>query len=976
MEAVLRELNPAQNSAVTSSSDILQVLAPPGSGKTKTLTARVAYLLVHHGYQPQNIICCTFTIKAAKEMRERLKGVIGDQLETKLILGTFHSICLRYLKRYGHLIDLPTNFGVTDATESLAIIRKIVKSRRMTLDDKAARARISRRKAQGYGFVDHVPQNAKSIEKQEFEEIYEAYQKELDKSGRLDYDDLLLRCQQLLSEHPGCVANVECVLIDEFQDTNVVQYELMKLFASCRRRITIVGDPDQSIYGFRSAEIRNLSRMKQHYPKTTAIFLEENYRSCGAILSAAQKVIEQDTARPQKQLQATHSHGSLPVLRKLPSSKAEAAWIVLEIQRSIAMSGNMFTHSDFSILLRSAHLSRQIETELGRAGIPYQMVGGFRFYDRFEVRLLLDYLKVVYQQANSEAVLAIVNTPARKIGDKSRKDLQDEASAKGLTLFEWLRKVTKGERSSNVRLSNTARQNLASFVQLIVDCRNILDSLPTAAEVPKKLLEILVKKLSLKQYLEDNYNEDAESRWANVEELLIQAEDASKSPEKTASYDELPSVSGFEQQQERHGLASLSQFLANISLSAQADALEDDAVQHRVTISTIHAAKGLEWPVVFIPALYNGSIPHSRAEDTDEERRLLYVAMTRAQVLLNLSWPFQQAGSQEETTLSSFMTPHSERNIFRDHGPEYTDNLLETIARNLRRPLSSQAEIYKGIENLRSTKDDLWPTSGERGELDNLLRDGLNVMQRADDVGYEKDSFRSILRQHSNSFNRSDILSEKKPTISTGFTTASEQLKSQPPLTAVPSEPAPVSPTKNKKRKRPPPDQLGISSFFGTNSKRQVPPDRDFKIVAALPQRKLTSSVSAPEALPSLSRHNPRPHIPSGLSSHRLGTTVSLKRPRTVLEEVPNSNKKTYTFLSSSPPPPDEQKDAIDAEDRRQKSKVVDEISKQKPAGFRPASTFHTTSIAALQQSHSLGPARKTYGVRRSMNGWGDRMNR
>ena len=793
---------------------------------------------------------------------------------------------------------------------------------------------------------------------QEFEEVYSAYAKELEISNRLDYDDLLLHCQQLLAEHPGCVVNVEAVLIDEFQDTNIVQYELMKLFAARNRRITIVGDPDQSIYGFRSAEIKNLGRMKEAYPETVTIYLEENYRSCGAILRAAQDIIEQDVLRPQKTLQATHSYGSLPVLRKLPSSKAEAVWIVLEIQRAAVMSGKMLKHSDFSILLRSAHLSRQIESELGKAGIPYQMVGGFRFYDRLEVKLLLDYLKVVYQQTNNEAVMAIINVPSRKIGDKSKKELQDEASSKGYSLFEWSRRVARGERASAVRLNSSAQQNLGSFVSLILACRDMLDGRNSAADAPKRVLNYLIKKLSLKQYLEDNYSEDSESRWANVEELLVQAQDLASAFHRNLEDDALPQVDGFQQQQDQGGSAALSQFLANISLSSQADALEEDAIQQRVTISTIHAAKGLEWPVVFIPALYDGSIPHSRAEDTDEERRLLYVAMTRAQALLNLSWPLQQS-SHEETALSSFVTQRSVDRLFQDTGPDYKYDLLETIARTLRRPMSSPSVILKDKESLRSTLDDLWPASGERGELDaSLWNNGFGSTQPKRNALDNCTVFDGDLVNGPQRVPDTPTAPPGGSTdVFTGFTTASAHLKAQP-APAAPIVIGSGSPKKGKRLKRASSDQPSIANFFGP---RPRCPEPTADSPAVLP-RKLTTSTSASSVLPSFVKES-KPYIPLGLSSHRLMTAATSKRPRTVLEE--NPNPKAHAFLSSSPPPQDKREQAVQTEEK---------------ATFRPVTTFHKTSMAPFHPGSApesgIGVVKKTYGVRRTMSGWENRTNK
>lgn len=376
-DGLLTNLNSSQRAAVSSLADTLAILAGPGSGKTHTLTSRTAWLLAQ-GLEPWNVIVATFTVKAAREMKERIGKLIGNGLESKLILGTFHSIARRYLARYGHLIDIPKDFGIADSTDSLAIIKRIIKRHKFMLDPKAARSRISSQKAKGQGYNDDClpkKQPAKSVDTQEFETCYNEYEEALERSNLLDYDDLLLRCVDLLRKHPSCVSNVEAVLIDEFQDTNIVQFDLMRLFASTRKRITIVGDPDQSIYGFRAAEIKNYKRLLRQYPDTVTIALEENYRSSGAILLTALNVIEQDTSRVVKTLMPTHAVGTRPVLRKLSNAHMEAEWIIAEIQRCIGSTGDLLGLNDIAILLRSASLSRLIESALGKAGISYRMVG-------------------------------------------------------------------------------------------------------------------------------------------------------------------------------------------------------------------------------------------------------------------------------------------------------------------------------------------------------------------------------------------------------------------------------------------------------------------------------------------------------------------------------------------------------------------------------------------------------------------------
>ncbi|KAI4242087.1 MAG: hypothetical protein L6R42_011104, partial [Xanthoria sp. 1 TBL-2021] len=463
--------------AVTSPADVVQILAPPGSGKTKTLTSRVAYLISHYNYKPWNILCLTFTIKSSREMKERLGKLIGNGMEAKLVLGTFHSVCRRYLVSYGHLIGVRKAFGIADSSDSLSIIKRILNRMRFTLDPKAAQSRISSCKSKGVSVAKLSDEASKKnkVDQQEFAQVFEAYEDQLHQGNLLDYDDLLLRCCDLLRQYPMCVSNVEAVLIDEFQDTNLVQFDLMRLFAAQRKRVTTVGDPDQSIYGWRSAEIKNLARMQTQYPETLVIHLQDNYRSSGAILLAAQELIQQDESRPSKSLLPTHCPGTLPVLRRLPTSDAEASWIVTEISRMIGMTGGMLGHLDIAILLRSAALSRQIESAMGRAGIPYRMVGGQRFFDRVEIKILLDYLRVVSQPTNNDAIARVVNIPARSVGATTIKALLEEAETKEVTLWSLILDAIRGNIKTSTKINKPAEKGLGTFVQIILMAKQKLN---------------------------------------------------------------------------------------------------------------------------------------------------------------------------------------------------------------------------------------------------------------------------------------------------------------------------------------------------------------------------------------------------------------------------------------------------------------------------------------------------------------------
>ena len=1025
MDGILDGLNVAQRAAVTSPAPVLQVLAPPGSGKTKTLTARVAYLLAHCGYLPWNVICCTFTIKASKEMRGRLRFLIGRQLESKLILGTFHSICRRYLVTYGYLIGIPKDFGIADSSDTLSILKRIVKRLNLSLDPKAARGRISHRKARGQRNEVSSKNTHKSFESQEFATLFSEYETALATSNLLDYDDLLLRCTDLLSAHPHCVSNVDALLIDEFQDTNVVQFELMKLLACKNNRVTIVGDPDQSIYGFRSAEIENLTRMKNYYPETIIVNLEENYRSASAVLRLAQGIIEQDTNRPQKTLKGTHCYGTLPVLRRLPTAIDEASWVVAEIRRITAMTGNLFDFSDFAFLLRSMHLSRLIEGALARAGIPYRMVGGHRFFDREEIRVLLDYLRIISQPYNNAALLAVINVPSRSVGEETTKELLRVADEKRLSLWAVVQKVVLGDLILQKKISKPAEQGLGKLMSIILEARKRLVGM-TPNTSPKDLLDFVIKKISFENYIETKHPDDWENRWANVEELLTQASGiAEESPVSadTNLDEELPEIEGLQQQQLEGSEEVLARFLATISLSADLQSSEEGEEKKCVTISTIHAAKGLEWPVVFIPAIYEGSIPHSRAEDNDEERRLLYVAITRAQALLYMSIPLRQSRDNAESTLTQFL-PYKLHHRFWEAGPNFTDNVIADISKILRRPRPPEEQIaasMQGLSGEESTKDDIWPPDGSSRPVKYwnsestrfVSSDSITAARSAESRRLLKATLKPLIDMRPTADSSTAwtgyastkaLVGHNAETYSitttcSGFTTASLHLKSNALLAEIVPELSlskdlnveasqkNASKRRDKKVKQGP-SQACLASYLSHGS-FQTKTSQAFDDLGSSAMAS-GDTVEGP-CLPVIPLSVTNKEVSRDWLSHRVSNrALPLKRPRPPLEEVTSPKHKRYVFLSSSPtrdegptnggPSPDTENQAPARDPMTVPMKYSNVSAKSSltittnPTSLqRPVTTMHTTSMAALQQS---APVRKTLGVRRTMNGWDNRRNR
>ncbi|MCJ1471986.1 hypothetical protein MMC13_000630 [Lambiella insularis] len=1035
-------LNAAQHTAVTSPASVLQILAPPGSGKTKTLTSRVAYLLLHHDYKPWNTLCLTFTIKSAREMRERLTKLIGNHLSSKLVLGTFHSVCRRYLVTYGYLIGIRKGFGIADSSDTLSIISRITRRLKLNIDPKAARSRISRSKARGIGQAEFSNEVAKkrNVDEQEFGIVFEAYESHLATSNLLDYDDLLLRCADLLRLHPACISNVEVVLIDEFQDTNLVQFDLMRLFAASCNRITTVGDPDQSIYGWRSAEVKNLKKMQKVYPDTLVIHLEDNYRSSGAILLAALEVIQQDESRPAKPLLPTHCPGTVPVLRRLPSAAIEAAWIVSEIHRATALSGDQLMYADFAILLRSASLSRQIESAMGKAGIPYRMVGGQRFFDRVEIKILLDYLRVISQPDNSDALARIINVPSRRIGDVTIRALLEEAASRSSSLWSLIGDIVQGRVTPKTKVAKTAEQGLGSVINIVRTGRKkMLDA--ENPQLPEQLLHQVMNKLDFKDFLEKIHPEDHESRWANVEELVAQASDYSIGSLDSLAVDEdaigdaLPCIDGLEQASSNRAEEALAKFLANVALSTEIQKEDDvgdqNVPQQRVTISTIHAAKGLEWPAVFIPSAYEGSIPHSRAEDIDEERRLLYVAMTRAQALLYMSCPTKNS-MREETTLSPFLAAKKVAAHLSGQAPSLRWNTIQDISRILRRTCPSENTLLEGMKKVMSLEDNLWPLTGEEGpEIVAARWSGANgsstdfsidrALKRRRTAASESDG--TALGLGDGCVRASSSIDIKTtmpgfPTHSTashggGFVSATSQLQKIRDGDQCGSIDPTIKPMKrqssgshNLSSKNSKKADEGLRRYWSSSTDTNGPAKLNHPFMShnetllervdddALSStiigsvrnagsssisRKSTVSSSAviPSHVEETSLRQPMSAIPQPLANHSLPSYGSAAKVTRVVADAYGKSK-PYVFLSSSPPPV---RDALEESRVETIRKVNDggaphsgNLTRGAAAqqnDLRPASTYHITSVAQVQ-ARNQAPV-KTLGVRRSMAGWSAR---
>ncbi|KAH7157617.1 P-loop containing nucleoside triphosphate hydrolase protein [Dactylonectria estremocensis] len=949
-DKILRSLNEAQRRAVVSQAKTVAILAGPGSGKTHTLTSRVVWLVQRVGYRPNDVIVATFTVKAAREMKERIGKALGEESEKKIVLGTFHSIARRYLSIYGKHIGLDSKFGIADDGDSKAIIQRICKRLNLGIEPSFAKSWISKKKAKGpAGALSQT--NSKQKENPALQTCYEEYQDQLARSNLLDYDDLLTKCVELLREHPVCVSNVQTVLIDEYQDTNGIQYELMRLLAQANNRITIVGDPDQSIYGWRSAEIKNLYRLLRDYPNTDEISLEENYRSSQSILDVSLNVIQQDKKRYQKVLLPVHTKGARPVLRTLKSSAAEGEWIVSEVKRAIMMFGEMLKNEDVAILLRSAALSRHIESALGKAGVAYRMIGGHKFYDRKEIKVLLDYLRVVYHPDNNDALARIMNVPRRGIGEATIKSLLEEAEKAKMSLWTLLWKHCKGTRKATTNIRAKMEQKLnTELLRVISYTRKQKDQITQSSPFTVvDLIEQLVSQLDFKKYLEEEYPDQHEQRWANVQELVNLAGDFVRDF-GASEEDALPEIENLEQVKEDD---VLGRFLANVSLAS--DAQKDDATQDKtslVTISTIHASKGLEWPIVFVPSVYTGSIPHSRSEDTDEERRLLYVAMTRAKALLYLSCPlYGSQGMSSKVELSPFVAPFAST-AFAKRGPSFDRAVVESAAKILGRVAPSEKSVFDKLPPMFSPEDDAFPED----PFDRKTQDGFD-----DDSG--RHHSRAPKRQRTTSYNNesSHEQSDEIPwhreyattmeqssgfTVSAlpGFTTAGAHKVALDVATAEATAKAPppkVGPKRGTTRRGA--DQKSLLGFVTQRSKSNEGPLENKQWVD-LAQLKYQAALSRHHKPSAASRfEQPKPQIDPELARHKLTTAKPLAKP-TVLK-VDDGPKKPYSCFSSSPPHPpskhEETKDQVEQE--------------AKPIPDRPASSFHATTFTSVKPRRPVG---------------------
>lgn len=614
-EAVSR-LNPQQRQAVEATEGPLLIMAGAGSGKTRVLTHRIAYLIATRKAPPWAILAITFTNKAAREMQDRVSRLVGGPEGRDIWVSTFHSMCVRILRRDIERIGFTSNFSILDSTDQLSVIRNCMKEQNIDtkkFEPKAVQAAISAAKNELI-----TPQQYEQKIGDYFEgivaKIYTQYQRQLRQNNSLDFDDLIMKTIELFKAAPDVLdfyqKKFQYIHVDEYQDTNRAQYMLCRMLADKHHRICVVGDSDQSIYRWRGADISNILNFEKDYPEAKTILLEQNYRSTSTILNAANEVIGHNTGRKPKKLWTDKGDGDKIKVYRADSEHDEGCFVTTEIHNSVKSGRN---YRDHAILYRTNAQSRVIEEILIKSDIPYQIVGGIKFYDRKEIKDLLAYLRVLSNPDDDISLTRIINVPKRGIGDTTVAKLADAAAQRGTSIYRVLEVV------DDLGFAGRTRNALVEFFDMIHGLHQMVPYL-SVTELTEKLLEVTQYRLEL----QNENTLEARSRLENIDEFLSVTME-------------------FENNNEDKSLVS---FLTDLALIADIDSMNDNNDTEKpnddaVVLMTMHSAKGLEFPVVFIIGMEEGVFPHSRAflddEELEEERRLAYVGITRAEEKLFLS---------------------------------------------------------------------------------------------------------------------------------------------------------------------------------------------------------------------------------------------------------------------------------------------------------------------------------------------------
>ena len=614
MNPLLNGMNDRQAEAVQTTEGPLLIMAGAGSGKTRVLTHRIAYLIDEKMVNPWNILAITFTNKAAREMKERAAAL--NPATQDCLIATFHSMCVRILRREADHIGYNRNFTIVDPGEQRTLMKRILKN--LNLDPKKwnERAILGTISNAKNDLIDEVAyaNMAGDMYTEIVAKCYTAYQKELRQSEAMDFDDLIMLTLRLFDKNPDVLTyyqqRYQYIHVDEYQDTNHAQYQLVKLLASRFKNICVVGDADQSIYGWRGADMQNILDFEKDYPEAKVVLLEENYRSTKTILQAANEVIRNNRNRRPKNLWTQNEDGEEIVYYRANDEQDEALFVARTIDQ---LSREGYSHKDFAVLYRTNAQSRTVEEALLKANIPYTMVGGTKFYSRKEIRDVISYLNLIANPSDNISYERVVNEPKRGVGPGTVDKIRNFASSQEISLLD---------ASANIMLSpvkGKAAQAVYEFANLILDLRDRLDDYSVT-----ELVELVLKKTGYSAALAAQATLESQARIENIEEFLSVTKNFDENPDNPA---------------DETGLDKLSRFLNDLALIADTD--DGDQESSEVTLMTLHAAKGLEFPVVFLVGMEENVFPLSRAsEDEDEleeERRLAYVGITRAEKILYLT---------------------------------------------------------------------------------------------------------------------------------------------------------------------------------------------------------------------------------------------------------------------------------------------------------------------------------------------------
>ena len=630
---ILAELNPAQKEAVEAINGPVLILAGPGSGKTRVIAHRVAYLIKVCGISPHRIMAVTFTNKAAREMEERLHRLIGSAVGD-LTIGTFHAICARMLRRDGRAIGIDPRFVIYDEDDQLSLLKRGIQE--IGLDPKqyvprAIASAITAAKSRMLTPQEYI-QRTRSYFDEVAGRVYERYQGLLAESNALDFDDLLMKTVQLFRNSPETLSKYQSrylhILVDEFQDTNLVQYELIKQLGGERHNVCVVGDPDQSIYSWRFADLRNILSFEKDYPEAKLVLLEQNYRSTKMILETASHVISVNQQRKPKELWTNNELGELINVVETYTEQEEAQFVVSEVERLVGQGKARL--GDCAVMYRTNAQSRALEEAFIRYGTPYKLVAGTRFYQRREIKDIIAYLRVIQNPHDSVSLLRIINVPGRGIGQRTLSELSSWAKSLGVSQYEALRLITKPVGEGQHPFNPRTVKVLTSFINLMEEFIARVRELNLV-----ELFDLVVKQTGYEEYTLGTTG--GEERWENILELRTVARE----------YRDLKAGEG------------LTTFLEGVTLVSDVDGLDETV--DAVTLVTLHQAKGLEFSVVFIVGVEDGILPHFKSfadpEQMEEERRLCYVGITRAKQRVYLVCAFRRSlmGSSTANRPSRFL---------------------------------------------------------------------------------------------------------------------------------------------------------------------------------------------------------------------------------------------------------------------------------------------------------------------------------